>query len=196
MSTALKSLNQLMLTVLCLIGLGVLAWNFPTLLTVSQTLLQKTASATTVEIAGIVKIAFDQGNVTSNLAPFNVDENEPGKVLAVVNSLEPGEFERLMNVGDLGALCDYQRPTVEMRRMLALDYQLQAKGLTAIADDPELKARIKGQAMVDEETSGKPSGIGYPHNCYVMTLTDTGRNVKTALVKILSGAFNQHIASK
>lgn len=196
MSTALKSLNQLMLTVLCLIGLGLLAWNFPTLLTVSQTLLQKTASATTVEIGGIVKIAFDQGNVSSNLAPFKVNAAETAKVLDAVNGLEPDEFERLMNVGDLGELCDYQRPTVEMRRMLMLDYQLQAKGITAIADDPELKARIKGQAKVDEETSGKPSDIGYPHNCYVMTLTDTGRNVKTALVKILSGAFNQHVALK
>jgi hypothetical protein len=195
MTTALKSLKELMLAGLCLIGLGLLAWNFPTLLTVSRALLQKATSVTTIEVEG-VKIAFDQGNVSSRLTPFDVNAAEKAKVLEAVNGLESDEFERLMNVGELKALCDYQRPTVEMRRMLMLDYQLQAKGLTAIVDDPELKARIKGQAKIDEETSGKASDIGYPHNCYVMNLTDTGRNVKTALVKILSGAFNQHVALK
>jgi hypothetical protein len=185
-----------MWTGLCLLGFGLLLVNLPTLFTASQVLLQKAGSVNAIEVEG-VKIGFDQGSVFSRLDAFSyLNAGDKAKILETVRGLEPDEFERLMQVGELADLCDYQHPTVEMRRMMTLDYQLNDKGLTVITDSPDLKARIKGKIIAGEETSHTLSDIGHPRSCYVMDLTDAGLNAKTVLVKILSAAFDPRVAAK
>ena len=195
MSDKLKSLKDLLWTGLCLIGFGLLLLNLPTLVTVSQTLLQKAGSVTTIEIEG-VKLGFDQASVASQLVPFKVSASDQTKVLETLHGLEPDQFERLMNVGSLFDLCDFEHPTTEMRRQSAVDYELSEKGLTTISDSRHLRDEVEEKIKLGEISSGKPSDIGYPRSCYYLRLTDTGFNTKTAVVSILSRAFDPRVAMK
>ncbi len=195
MSATLKSLKDLLWTGLCVIGFGLLLLNLPTLLTASQTLLQRAGSINTIEVEG-VKLGFDQANVSAHLDPFSVNAAEKSKVLDTLQGLEPDQFERLMNVGLLADLCDFEHPTAEMRRQSAVDYELKEKGLTSIFDSHRLLQEVTEKIKMGEISSGKPSDIGYPRSCYFMNLTDTGLNTRTAIVTILSRAFDPRVASK
>jgi hypothetical protein len=195
MSATLKSLKDLLWTGLCVIGFGLLLWNLPTLLTASQTLLQRASSISTIEVEG-VKLSFDQGSVSSQLVPFKVSPSDQAKVLETVHGLEPDQFERLMNVGQLFDLCDFEHPTTEMRRQSAVDYELKEKGLASITESRHLRDEVEEKIKIGEISSGKLSDIGYPRSCYFLRLTDVGFNTKTAIVSILSRAFDPRIAMK
>jgi hypothetical protein len=182
-------MNGLYISLVCL-----LICNIPALTSAARALLDRAGSVSAIEVAG-VKIGFDQGTVFSQLENLHdLSAEDKNHVLQIVQGLEPDEFERLMYVGELANLCEYQHPTTEMRRMVATDYQLNAKNLTVVDDSKsqDLVSKITDQIKRD----GGPSEIGFPRACYTMDLTDTGRNAKTALIKTLSAAFNPRVASK
>jgi hypothetical protein len=196
MTTTLNWFKNLLTTALYFAMLVFLIWNLPAIATAGHTLLERAGSINTIEVEG-VKIGFDQASVTAHLDAFSyLTQADKTEVFDKLQSLEPDEFERLMHVGELANLCEFEHPTVEMRRMSTLDYQLKDKGLTSITDSRHLRAEIEDEIKTGEVSSGKASDIGYPRNCYFMRLTDTGLNAKTALVKILSRAFDPRVASK
>lgn len=195
MTNTLNWLKDLLRTALYLTALGFLIWNLPTIATAGHTLLERAGALNTLEVAG-VKIGFDQASVFQQLDYPHLSAADKTKVLEKLEGLEPDEFERLMNVGELADLCEFEQPNVEMRRMIALDYQLREKGLTFIVDSPDLRTNVEAKIKVGEAESHKPSDIGHPRACYVMDLTATGHDAKTALVKLLSNAFNPRVAMK
>jgi len=194
MTATVNFLKSLLLIGAYLALMSLVIWNFPAITAATRALLERAGSLTTLEVAG-VKIGFDPASVAAQLDFPHLTMADKDHVQAQVKSLEPDEFERLMNVGELKDLCDFEKPTVDMRRMIALDYQLNDKGLVALKDSPELLGRVEA-AIAAAEKSGKPSAIGHPRACYRLELTDLGRNAKTALVRLFSAAFTQHVAMK
>ena len=73
---------------------------------------------------------------------------------------------------------------------VALDYTLRDKGLTKIEISPATLESVRAE-VAKTVAQEKGLDIGYPRACYDMTLTDDGYNVKTALVKHLSEAFDE-----
>jgi len=158
-------------------------------------LLERAGTLTSIEVAG-VKIGFDRASVSAQLDFPYLSAAQKDTVQAKLKNLEPDEFERLMNVGELKNLCDFEKPSVEMRRMIALDYQLSDKGLTALKDSPALQKEVEAAISAKEKESGRASSIGHARACYTLELTDLGRNAKTALLRLFSAAFSQHVALK
>jgi hypothetical protein len=61
---------------------------------------------------------------------------EKRRVLALIQGLDGKEFIRLMYVGQLKNLCEFENPSTEMRSDVALDCELRDKGLTKIGSTP------------------------------------------------------------
>ena len=115
---------------------------------------------------------------------------EKRRVLALIHGLDGKEFVRLMYVGQLKNLCEFENPSTEMRNDVALDYELRDKGLTNIAVNPVTLESVRAE-LAKTVAQGKSLDNGYPRTCYDMTLSDDGYNVKTVLVKSLSATFDE-----
>jgi hypothetical protein len=115
---------------------------------------------------------------------------EKRRVLALIQGLDGKEFIRLMYVGQLKNLCEFENPSTEMRNDVALDYGLRDKGLTKIEVNPATLESVRAE-LDQMKAQGKSPENGYPRTCYDMTLTDDGYNVKTVLVKSLSATFDK-----
>jgi hypothetical protein len=50
------------------------------------------------------------------------------RILELIHGLTAKEFVRLMYVGQLKNLCEFENPSAEMRSRVALDYELREKG--------------------------------------------------------------------
>jgi len=194
MTTAINFLKSLLLIGAYLALMSLVTWNFPALATATHSLLERAGSLSALEVAG-VKISFNTASVAAQLDFDSVSMADKENTVAHLKSLEPDQFERLMHVGELKNLCDYGKPTVEMRRMIALDYQLSDKGLADITDAPELFQQIE-EGLAADEKNGQSAPLGHPRSCYNLALTKDGANVKTALVRLVSVAFTQHVAMK
>ena len=120
----------------------------------------------------------------------NLTGAEKRHVLALIQGLDGKEFVRLMYVGQLKNLCEFENPTTEMRNDVALDYELRDKGLTKIEVSPATLESVRAE-LAKMVAQGKSLDNGYPRTCYDMTLTDDGYNVKTVLVKSLSATFDK-----
>ncbi len=135
-------------------------------------------------------VAISDKAAAEIVAPFNpqfadggggsIGDN-PEEVAKAIAKLEPEEFVRLMEVGLLDNLCEFERPTAKMRGDVALDYRLQEKGLVTVAKNEAKRAAIAADPSPD---------IGRPFSCYDLYLTDLGRNVKTVVVQSFKSAFN------
>jgi hypothetical protein len=101
-------------------------------------------------------------------------------------SLRAPWVERLLYVGDQGELCRYQFATPSMIQDASFDDHLAADGLIKIAPKPVDEAVAK---MRQKIAAGENWAIGRPLSCYKTTLTERGRNVKTALVQFLRAGF-------
>ena len=120
----------------------------------------------------------------------NLTGAEKRRVLALIQGLDGKEFVRLMYVGQLKNLCEFENPSTEMRNDVALDYELRDKGLTNIAVNPVTLESVRAE-LAKTVAQGKSLDNGYPRSCYDMTLSDDGYNVKTVLVKSLSATFDE-----
>ncbi|MGO9135877.1 MAG: hypothetical protein ACLP8A_17775 [Methylovirgula sp.] len=188
MSNVLDTLKELTRLGIYLALLVVLAINLPALSGALGQLIDKVANVSSFKFAG-VELGFDESSVIEKLAATDLSTAAKSQVYKLVLRLDPEQFERLIYVGDLVNLCEFENPTAEMRQQVASDYLLRENGLTAITKSTELRDQVRHTIEASEKTSGKPSDIGYPLSCYYMTLTDTGRNVKTVLVKTFGQAF-------
>lgn len=168
--------------------LALIVWMLPDITTASKVLLDRAASASSVEVAGF-KVAFTEVMVARGLAVDDVPAEEQKPVLAAIRGLGSQEFIRLMAVGQLGNLCEFDNPTPEMRNAVALDYELEAKGLTRIKPSIEVLDNVRAW-NARAIAKGESPRIGAARACYTMTLTAIGTRVKTVIVKNLAPAFN------
>jgi hypothetical protein len=188
MSTHLDTLKAGLHVCYGVVFLVLILWVFPDIRSASKVLLDRAASASSLEVVGF-KVAFTETTVAQGLVLADVPAGEQKPVLDAIHSLNSREFVRLMAVGQLANLCEYDRPTPTMRNDVALDYDLQEKGLTKI--EPSRTILESVQAWHAKVTArGERIAIGAPRNCYQMTLTDVGSRVKTVIVQNLAPAFN------
>jgi hypothetical protein len=188
MSKALDYIKAALQIAFSLVVLAIVLLNFQALYLAARKFLERAASVSSIKLLG-VEVDLDQAGVDRAL--FRADYltgADKGRVLAMVHGLSAKEFVRLMYVGQLKNLCEFENPSTEMRNDAALDYELRDKGLTKIEVSPDTLESVRAESakMVAQ---GKSLDIGYPRTCYDMTLTADGYNVKTVLVDNLSEAF-------
>ncbi|MGB6176507.1 MAG: hypothetical protein WBF43_09270 [Methylocella sp.] len=197
MSKALDYLKSALQIAFSLVVLAIILMNFRGLHLALQKFLERAASVSAIKVLG-VEIDMDAADralsaADAKRALFHVENltgGEKSRVLALIQGLDGKEFIRLMYVGQLKNLCEFENPSTEMRNDVALDYGLRDKGLTKIEVSPATleTARAELAKMVAQRKSLEN---GYPRSCYDMTLTDDGYNVKTVLVKSLSATFDK-----
>ncbi|MGH6836738.1 MAG: hypothetical protein ACREC9_14635 [Methylocella sp.] len=175
--------------------LAIILLNFQRLQFALQKFLEQ-ASVKSVHILG-VEIDMDAANRALSAADAKratyhlagLTDAEKRRVLALIQGLDGKEFIRLMYVGQLKNLCEFEKPSTEMRDAVALDYGLRDKGLTKIEISPATLESVRAD-VAKRAAQGENLDNGYPRICYEMTLTGDGYNVKTVLVKSLSEPFD------
>jgi hypothetical protein len=199
MSKALDYIKAALQIAFGLVVLAIILLNFRGLHLAVQKFLERAASVSAIKILG-VEVDMDAAGVDRALAAadakralFHVENltgAEKRRVLALIHGLDGKEFVRLMYVGQLKNLCEFENPSTEMRNDVALDYGLRDKGLTEIEVSPATLESVRAE-LAKTVAQGKSLDNGYPRTCYDMTLTDDGYNVKTVLVKSLSATFDK-----
>jgi hypothetical protein len=182
-----------------LVVFAIILLNFRGLHLAMQKFLERAASVSAIKGFGI-EVDLDAAGVDRALSAadakrtlFHVENltgAEKRRVLALIQGLDDKEFIRLMYVGQLKNLCEFENPSTEMRNDVALDYGLRDKGLTKIEVNPATLESVRAE-LDQMKAQGKSPENGYPRICYDMTLTDEGYNVKTVLVKSLSATFDK-----
>ncbi len=199
MSKALDYIKAALQIAFSLVVLAIILLNFRDLHLAVQKFLERAASVSAIKVLG-VEVDLDEAGVDRALsaadakrALFHVENltgAEKRRVLALIQGLDGKEFIRLMYVGQLKNLCEFETPSTEMRDQVALDYELRDKGLTKIEVSPATLESVRAE-LAKIVAQGKSLDNGYPHTCYDMTLTDDGYNVKTVLVKSFSATFDK-----
>jgi hypothetical protein len=199
MSKALDYVKAALQIAFSLVVLAIILLNFRGLHLALEKFLERAASVSAIKGFGI-EVDLDAAGVDRALsaadakrALFHVENltgAEKRRVLALIQGLDGKEFIRLMYVGQLKNLCEFENPSSEMRNDVALDYGLRDKGLTKIEGNPVTLEAVRTK-LDQMKTQGKIMENGYPRTCYDMTLTDDGYNVKTVLVKTLSATFDK-----
>ena len=199
MSKVLDYIKAALQIAFSLVLLAIILLNFHGLHFALQKFLERAASVSSIKVLG-VEVDMDAAGVDRalsradvNRALFGMDpltRAEKSRVLALIHGLDGKEFIRFMYVGQLQNLCEFETPSTEMRDDVALDYELRDKGLTKIEVNPATLESVRAD-VAKLAAQGKILDNGYPRTCYDMTLTDDGYNVKTALVKHLSEAFDE-----
>jgi hypothetical protein len=197
MSKALDYIKAALQIAFSLVVLAIVLLNFRGLHVALQKFLERAASVSAIKVLG-VEIDMDAADSALSAADakrafFHVENltgAEKRRVVALIQGLEGKEFVRLMYVGQLKNLCEFENPSTEMRNDVTLDYELRDKGLTNIAVDPATLESVRAE-LAKMAAQGKSLDNGYPRTCYDMTLSDDGYNVKTVLVKSLSATFDK-----
>ncbi|MCI0466964.1 MAG: hypothetical protein L0Y57_08175 [Beijerinckiaceae bacterium] len=188
MSKVLEYIKSAIQIAFGLILLAIILLNFHGLYLASQKFLEKATTLRSIKLFG-VEVDLDAMGVDRAL--FRADYltgADRSRILAVIEGLQSKEFMRLMYVGQLKNLCEFETPSAEMRNFVALDYGLEAKGLTKIEVNAATLALVRAE-LAKLASQGKQLENGYPLKCYEMSFTDDGYNVKTVLVDNLSQAF-------
>jgi hypothetical protein len=197
MSKALDYIKAALQIAFGLIVLAIILLNFRGLQLALAKFLERAASVSSIKVLG-VEIDMDAADSALSAADakraiFHVaglTDAEKRRVLALIHGLDGKEYIRLMYVGQLKNLCEFENPSTEMRNDAALDYGLRDKGFVKIEDSPATLESVRA-ALAKLVAQGKNLDNGYPRACYDMTLTDDGYNVKTVLVKTLSATFDK-----
>jgi hypothetical protein len=188
MATHLDALKSGLQVCYGIVFLALIIWVFPDLRAASKMLLERASTAASFKFSGL-EIAFSATSVAQGLELAKVPEDEQAIVLAAVQNLGSDGFRRLMAVGQLENLCEFERPTPQMRSDVALDYELAAKGLTEIEPSWNTLESVKAW-RTSVLAKGRDVEIGAPHQCYKMTLSKVGNRVKTVIVENLAPAFH------
>lgn len=130
-----------------------------------------------------------KGVVTEDLERFWT-EAQSLNALHGLKSLDKAGLIRLMNVGLLQDVCKFEKATSGILADNATDKALEEKQLVVLSRSPETLAAVRAKIKKREVETGKMSDIGYPLDCYNVTLTDKGRDVRTAIVSGLAAHFN------
>ncbi len=136
------------------------------------------------------KMAF-KSRETASVIPWFEGLNDDKKTMLTddIRALRPEWLERLLNVGALRNLCEYERPTPEMRVEVAMDYKLEAMGLIEIEPSREVEAAAMRDMRRSMAENAAGWTIGKPVSCYVATLKDRGWLVKTAVLQYLAAGL-------
>jgi hypothetical protein len=196
MSKALDYIKAALQISFSLIVLAIIVLNFRGLHLALQKFLERAASVSSIKVLG-VEVDMDAAGRALSAADAkraifhvaNLTDADKRRVLALIHGLDGKEFVRLMYVGQLKNLCEFETPSTELRNDVALDYELRDKGLTTIEVNPATLESVRAD-VAKLAAQGKSLDNGYPRTCYDMTLTDDGYNVKTVLVKSLSATFD------
>ena len=172
--------------------LALLILDFGAMRDASQAFLKRAASSTSdIKIMGVVELTLDNQTVSTLLAPFQDAAESAPNVWDRISKLEPEEYARLMDVGLLDNTCEFETPTAQLRRFVALDYTLAEKGLFQITINPATKAKVERQLEV-RKSAGDSVAIGRPLSCYDIALSELGYRVKTTLVQYAKRSFDPH----
>ena len=196
MSKVLDYSRQFLYIVFGFIMLGFVLLEFPNFCHATQKLLDRADSLNSVEIAS-VKLSFNAENVAAAFSDLNADNVAPAErshALDLIHGLGQDEFVRLMYVGQLKELCEYESPAdTRMLHDVAADYKLAEKQLAKMSDDPDQLKRTLREVSKQIAKTGR-SENGRPFHCYTMQLTEDGYNVKTALVGSFDETFKRNPA--
>ncbi|PWB82543.1 MAG: hypothetical protein C3F11_11380 [Methylocystaceae bacterium] len=143
------------------------------------------------EIAG-VKLDFGEAAIERQVPDElfrHLDSKDKRRIAQDVGKLEPRLVVRLLHVGLLANLCEFEKPTTGMIDDFGADHHLQDMGLVTLTDNPQTKTQVLADIKQREAAARKKSDIGDPRACYDLTLTDHGRDVKTAVVQVVSASF-------
>ncbi|WP_395696486.1 hypothetical protein [Methylocella sp.] len=171
------------------LALALLASQFGALKSASAELLSRAGAVTKVSVAG-VEVTLEEKAIAaalSQIAPAAASDARP--VADAIAGLDPARYVRLIEIGALGAPCEYERPTAQMRADIAVDYALAESGLVTIASDEAARET----ALVDMRAA--PAGswrIGAPRDCYRVELTALGRDARTALTQRFKAVFRDN----
>ncbi|MGH6844195.1 MAG: hypothetical protein ACRECU_05650 [Methylocella sp.] len=188
MSKALDYIKAALQIAFSLVVLAIILLNFQDLYLATRKFLERAASVSAIKALG-VEIDLSATGVDQALSLQNVAQDRKSRVLPMIHRLDSKEFVRLMYVGQLKDLCEFENPSTEMRNDAALDYGLRDKGFVKIENSPATLESVRA-TLTKLEAQGKNLDNGYPRTCYDMKLTEDGFNVKTALVDNFSTAFN------
>jgi len=197
MSKTLDYIKAALQIAFSLVVLAIILLNFRDLHLAVQKFLERAASVSAIKVLG-VEIDMDAADralaaADAKRALFHVENltgAEKRRVLELIHGLDGKEFIRMMYVGQLKNLCEFENPSTEMRDDAALDYELRDKGLTKIDVNPATLESVRAE-LAKMVAQGKSLDNGYPRTCYDMTFTDDGYNVKTVLVKSLGATFDE-----
>jgi hypothetical protein len=130
MSKALDYIKSALQIAFSLVVLAIILLNFRGLPLAVQKFLESAASVSAIKGFGI-EVDLDAAGVDRALsaadakwALFHVENltgAEKRRVLALIQGLDGKEFIRLMYVGQLKNLCEFENPSTEMRNDVALD---------------------------------------------------------------------------
>lgn len=184
-----KFINCALITAAAGLVFAALLMEFSTIRTGVVDLVARVRNVESLELPSF-KMAFRSREAASVIPWFEGLNDDKKNILTDdVRALKPEWLERLLNVGALRNLCEYERPTPEMRQEVAMDYKLEAMGLIEIEPSREVEAaamRDMRQSMAENATGWT---IGKPVSCYVATLKDRGWLVKTAVLQYLAAGL-------
>ncbi|WP_036282270.1 hypothetical protein [Methylocystis sp. ATCC 49242] len=130
---------------------------------------------------------------TSNLRAFYGPE-QAANASEGLKSLDKKGLVRIMNVGLLKNICQFEKPNADILSDNATDKALEEKRLVRIIQNPAQTETVRSQIKRNEIATHKPSDIGYPVSCYDIELTNRGYDVRTAVVQAMGARFEPDVA--
>lgn len=111
-----------------------------------------------------------------------------------LKGLDKRTLIRLMKVGLLANVCRYPNPKAEMLFDYADDESLSENKLVDITPSSKIMRDVQTIIREQEKKAGKPFELGQPTECYELTLTGKGQDVRSWLTHWLSSEFNPNDA--
>jgi hypothetical protein len=111
-----------------------------------------------------------------------------------LRKLDKRSLMRLMNVGLLANVCRFPKPTTEMLFDYADDQSLEENKLVKISPNAETLEKVLS-AIRERARSGKSFALGFPTECYDLSLTGKGHDVRSWLTHWLAAGFGPTGAS-
>lgn len=188
---AIAAIKSLVATLGLVLAIGFVIWNADAIGDGFMGLAGRLGALRGAEFAG-VKLDFGEAAIERTVPTElfrHLDAKDKRRIVQNVQSLEPRMVVRLLHVGLLENLCEFEKPTTGMIDDFAIDHHLRDRGLVTLEDSQQTKTKVLATVRKREAAERKKSDIGEPRACYDMTLTDHGRDVKTAVVQVVSANF-------
>ncbi len=188
---ALAAFKSLVATLGLVLAIGFIIWNADSIGEGFVNLADRLGRLRGAEFAGL-KLDFGEAAIERQVPADlfrHLDVKDKRRIAQDVGGLEPRMVARLLDVGLLNNLCEFEKPTTGMIDSFGVDHHLQDRGLVTLTDNPQTKTNVLAAIRQREASTRKKSDIGDPRACYDMTLTDHGRDVKTAVVQVVSASF-------
>ncbi len=184
-----KFINCALITAAAGLIFAALLMEFSTIRTGVVDLMARVKNVEALELPSF-KMAF-WSRETASVIPWFEGLNDDKKAMLTddIRALKPEWLERLLNVGALRNLCEYERPTPEMREEVAMDYKLEEMGLIEIEPSREVEAAAMRDMRQSQSENATSWTIGKPVACYAAILKDRGWLVKTAVLQYLAAGL-------